>query len=78
MGYVDLFQAKDILRREYEGIARKEKSEKCVKGDKKVTRKKFSGECLYEKYGHKIKTAGKIQIGKKRLIASVCCGLTWL
>ena len=63
MGEMDLFLAKEMLRREYEGIARKEKSEVALQATRsyksnnarpKVPRNKFPGTCFVcGKYGHK-------------------------
>lgn len=63
MGTMDLFLAKEMLRREYDGIARKEKSEIALKATRsfknknsrpKETRNKFYGTCFVcGKQGHK-------------------------
>ena len=44
MGEMDLYLAKEMLRREYEGIARKEKSELVLKATKSYKSKKNSAE----------------------------------
>uniref|UniRef100_A0AAV1ULZ3 CCHC-type domain-containing protein n=1 Tax=Peronospora matthiolae TaxID=2874970 RepID=A0AAV1ULZ3_9STRA len=59
----DLFQAKEMLRRDYEGIARKEKSEIALKATRRLksksfrpkeARNKFTWTCnICGKYGRK-------------------------
>uniref|UniRef100_A0AAV1V209 Polyprotein n=1 Tax=Peronospora matthiolae TaxID=2874970 RepID=A0AAV1V209_9STRA len=72
---MDLFQAKEMLRREYEGIARMEKSEIALKATRrfksksfqsKESRNKFTGTCfICGKHGHKKQDCWKNSDKKK-------------
>ena len=73
---IDLFRAKEMLRREYEGIALKEKSELALKAKRnfksssdwsKESRNKFSGKFFVcNKYGHKKQDCWKNLDKKKK------------